>query len=168
MKFNQKLGGWGRENIIEKGGDKNMEWLKEIVNEAQDKEELIEMITEKISELYVSKEDAEKSGSEEIERLNKEISSIKNEYAIEKEIMAQGGKNAKAIRALIDESMIEVDEKGNITSINMEALKKSDPYLFKEIKTAVEGAEESKESTKKKEKNLFFESARKAAGVKSR
>jgi hypothetical protein len=145
-----------------------MDWLEAIFEEYESKDEIIEKIKEAISNIYVVKEDAEKSSSEEVEKLKKEISDIKNEYAIEKEILSQGGKNPKAVRALIDETMIKYDEEGNIISIDMEEIKKSDPYLFKEIKNVVEGAEESKMTAKKSDKNLFFESARKAAGIKSR
>ena len=48
----------------------------------------------------------------------------------------------------------------------MEKIKKSDPYLFKEIKKAVEGTPENKGGRRKSERNIFFESAKKAAGIK--
>lgn len=143
-----------------------MEWLKELLKKREDCDELFELISGAIKKRYG--QEAKKVGEyeAEIEKLKKEITSVKKEYAIEKEIVAQGGKNAKAIRALIDDNMIELDEEGNIIRIDIEKIKKSDPYLFKEIKNAVEGTPDEKGKRKKAEGNVFFDSARRAAGIK--
>lgn len=143
-----------------------MEWLREILKDEENGEELYEKIGGEIKERWGDNEKSVQEYEKEIEDLKKEISSAKRERVIEKEIEAQGGRNTKAIRALIEDDMIETDEEGNIVSIDMEKIKKSDPYLFKEIKKAVEGTPENKGGRRKSERNIFFESAKKAAGIK--
>lgn len=143
-----------------------MEWLKEMLKNEKNAEELFELIKGGIEKRYG--EDAKKAEDyeKEIEGLKNEIASVKKEYAIEKEIMAQGGRNAKAVRALIEDDMLEFDENGKLISVDIEKIKKSDPYLFKEIKNAVEGTPEDKSRRKKSEKSIFFDSAKRAAGIK--
>lgn len=157
------MGGYGGKK--ERRNDK-MEWLKEILKDEENGEELYERIGGEIKKRWGDNEKSAQEYEKEIEALKNEISSAKRERIIEKEIEAQGGRNTKAIRALIDEDMIETDEEGNIISIDMEKIKKSDPYLFKEIKKAVEGTPENKGGRRKSERNVFFESAKKAAGIK--
>ena len=143
-----------------------MEWLKEMLKNEKNAEELFELIKGGIEKRYGEGAKKAEDYEKEIEGLKNEIASVKKEYAIEKEIMAQGGRNAKAVRALIEDDMLEFDENGKLISVDIEKIKKSDPYLFKEIKKAVEGTPENKGGRRKSERNIFFESAKKAAGIK--
>lgn len=143
-----------------------MEWLKEMLKNEKNAEELFELIKGGIEKRYGEGAKKAEDYEKEIESLKNEIASVKKEYAIEKEIMAQGGRNAKAVRALIEDDMLEFDENGKLISVDIEKIKKSDPYLFKEIKNAVEGTPEDKSRRKKSEKSIFFDSAKRAAGIK--
>ena len=143
-----------------------MEWLKEMLKKQGSTDELFELIKNEIEKRYGKDAKKNEDYEKEIESLKKEIASVKKEYAIEKEIMAQGGRNAKAVRALIEDDMLEFDEDGKLISVDIEKIKKSDPYLFKEIKNAVEGTPEDKSRRKKNEKSIFFDSAKRAAGIK--
>jgi len=143
-----------------------MTWLKEMLKTREDADELFKNIEYEIEKRYGQGAKRIKDYEREIGRLKDEIASVKKEHAIEKEIMAQGGRNARAIRALIEDDMLEVNSEGKIVRMDIEKIKKSDPYLFKELKNAVEGSPEDKGSRKKTERNVFFESARRAAGIK--
>jgi len=143
-----------------------MIWLKEILKEREDAEELLKLVGSEIEKRYGAGAKRANEYEREIAKLKDEIASVKKEHAIEKEIMAQGGRNARAVRALIEESMVETDDGGKVIKVDLERIKKSDPYLFKELKNVVEGSPEDKGSRRKSERSVFFESARRAAGIK--
>lgn len=73
-----------------------------------------------------------------------EIKQLKIDSALESAITAAKGKNAKAIKALLNLENAELNDDGTIKGLaeQMEALQKSDDYLFeaKEKKTTVKGA----------------------------
>ena len=73
-----------------------------------------------------------------------EIKQLKIDNALETAITAAKGKNAKAIKALLNLGNAELNDDGTIKGLSdqIEALQKSDEYLFeaKETKTKVKGA----------------------------
>ena len=91
-----------------------MEWLEKLFSECESNEELIETIREYIEENYIA--DSEGMVTKEEynamkEELEKEVSNIKAEAEkirveamLEKEIIAEGGRNVKAIMAVLEES----------------------------------------------------------------
>ena len=151
-----------------------MEWLEKLFSECESNEELIETIREYIEENYIA--DSEGMVTKEEynamkEELEKEVSNIKAEAEkirveamLEKEIIAEGGRNVKAIMAVLEESDYIKDEDGNITGIDITGIKESAPYLFYDKKEMVEGTGVRKE-IKRKESGRFMESARRAAGI---
>ena len=85
----------------------------------------------------------------QLERLKEEAEQAKSAYgaelnalrvgsAVEKALIRAGARNLKAVGSLIDREQIAVDEKGGLTGLEqqLEALKQSDPYLFKESEQA--------------------------------
>lgn len=81
----------------------------------------------------------------QLERLKEEAEQAKSAYgaelnalrvssAVEKALIRAGARNLKAVGSLIDREQIAVDEKGGLTGLEqqLEALKQSDPYLFKD------------------------------------
>lgn len=74
-----------------------------------------------------------------------EIKQLKIDNAVDAAITGAKGKNAKAIKALLNLDKAELDEDGTIKGLaeQIEALQKSDSYLFdaKETKKKVKGAE---------------------------
>ena len=134
-----------------------MQWLKEIL-ENSSKEELEDKIMQYISENYVEKSAAEENGSdfkqkEELERniaqLKEELRKSKIDSELDKLIMNAGGRNVKAIKALINMDKVEIDEDGNITGVDIEAIKQECPYLFNIEESYNEGTGVNK-STKRK------------------
>lgn len=152
-------------------------WLEELIESCQSSEELFETICEYIDENFILIDDDEEKVSKSeydsvISKYEKEISELKesfeNEKAqalIEKDILEQGGRNAKAIMALLSDEDIIKDESGRITGVDITRIKESAPYLFKEISQKVEGTGAVKERRKKSDRQ-FMESAMRAAGIR--
>lgn len=63
-------------------------------------------------------------------KYNADISTIKRDSAVSMAIMQAKGKNPKAIQALLDMENIKVKADGTLEGLDLEALKKSDGYLF--------------------------------------
>ena len=152
-------------------------WLEDLIENCQSSEKLFEMICEYIDENFTltDGEDEKVPKSEYdsvISRYEKEINDLKenfeNEKAqaiIEKDILEQGGRNAKAIGALLNDEDIIKDENGRVTGVDITRIKESAPYLFKEISQKVEGTGAVKERRKKSDRQ-FMESALRAAGIR--
>lgn len=64
------------------------------------------------------------------DKYNKDIASVRKEAALDMAIMQAKGRNPKAIKALLDMDGITVAEDGTLKGLDLEALKKSDAYLF--------------------------------------
>jgi len=151
-----------------------MEWLEKLFSECESNEELMETIKEYIEENYnadsedfIEREEYEKMKDqyeEEIKRLKEEIEKEHINNMLENQIKAEGGKNAKAIMAVMEEENFLKDEEGKITGIDLTSVKEKAPYLFYEMAEKVEGTGVRKE-VKKAERNRFMESARRAAGI---
>lgn len=101
----------------------------------------------------------------ETARLNGIISENTKRYLIEKEIAKAGGRNPKAIMALLDMEKIGVDEEGLLTGLDLTELMESDPYLFDIVKKSVEGTGGRRAEPKINREDAFLYSARRAAGL---
>lgn len=84
--------------------------------------------------------------------------------AMEKAILEAGGKNAKAILALIDTDEVTLNEKGELEGMDLEAVKAEAPYLFNEKEEKTKGTGFQAAYTKKKttKENEIAQTFRKA------
>ncbi|MEA5082708.1 MAG: phage scaffolding protein [Lachnospiraceae bacterium] len=135
------------------------EWLKEILGESYT-DEADKKVAEKLGELFVSKADYNAANEKKMEleerandlvdngELQKKYDELKSKYKAETEslkkkvddvvknsavdmaIYKAKGKNAKAIKALIDMEKVTVKEDGTIMGLDLESIKKTDGYLF--------------------------------------
>lgn len=101
----------------------------------------------------------------ETARLNGIIGENTKKYLLEKAITRAGGRNPKAITALLNTDEIGVDEEGRLTGLDLTALMESDPYLFDIVKTSVEGTGSKKSEPRKNNDDAFLACARRAAGL---
>ena len=84
-----------------------------------------------------------------------ELEAVKKQAAVEKAILEAGGKNGKAILALIDMEAVNFDEKKGLKGLDLEAIKEEVPYLFHEKEEKKTGTGIRKSSgTKKKEDDI--------------
>ena len=116
-------------------------------------EERNRLLTEKSAAL-----DREKTLAEEALQNAKKIA------AMEKAILEAGGKNAKAILALIDADEVTMNEKGELEGLDLEAVKAEAPYLFNEKEEKTKGTGFQAAYTKKKttKENEIAQTFRKA------
>lgn len=89
-----------------------------------------------LSKKYQDLQDKYKTDTE---ALNKKMAKDKKSNAVDMAIMQAKGKNAKAIKALIDMDKVTLKDDGSLEGLDLEALKKSDAYLFDEVKNGIEG-----------------------------
>ena len=153
------------------------EWLDELFNGCESREELYEMIKEYIEENCITAdEDSETVTKAEYDALEesykKELNELKESFEkertsslIESEILSQGGKNPKAILAIISDKDMLRDESGKIVGIELSAVKESAPYLFKNDEEKGEGTGAVIKTKKRNGQTRFMESARRAAGL---
>ena len=94
----------------------------------------------------------EKSAALEREKTLAEeaLQNAKKIAAMEKAILEAGGKNAKAILALIDADEVTLNEKGELEGMDLEAVKAEAPYLFNEKEEKTKGTGFQAAYTKKK------------------
>lgn len=108
----------------------------------------------------------EKSAALEREKTLAEeaLQNAKKIAAMEKAILEAGGKNAKAILALIDADEVTMNEKGELEGLDLEAVKAEAPYLFNEKEKKTKGTGFQAAYTKKKttKENEIAQTFRKA------
>lgn len=108
----------------------------------------------------------EKSAALEREKTLAEeaLQNAKKIAAMEKAILEAGGKNAKAILALIDAEEVTLNEKGELEGLDLEAVKAEAPYLFNEKEEKTKGTGFQAAYTKKKttKENEIAQTFRKA------
>ena len=116
-------------------------------------EERNRLLTEKSAAL-----EREKTLAEEARQNAKKIA------AMEKAILEAGGKNAKAILALIDADEVTMNEKGELEGLDLEAVKAEAPYLFNEKEEKTKGTGFQAAYTRKKttKENEIAQTFRKA------
>ena len=156
----------------------DLKWLEDLFEECESKDELLEIVKEYIEENYIPKdEEGESVAKSEYDAMTEKYEGIikemkesaereKREKNIEEEILKGGGRNVKAVLAVVEEGDLIKDENGNVTGINLDAVKEREPYLFCEKEEKVEGTGVTLEGTGKKKNFRFMDSARKAAGLK--
>lgn len=64
------------------------------------------------------------------EALIQQLADQKRDAAIDAAIAAAKGRNSKAIKALLDPTKLKLKDDGTVEGLDLEALKKSDAYLF--------------------------------------
>lgn len=87
------------------------------------------------AELLQAAEDTEQSLAEVQEELSGkdgELAQSRKTAAVERAILEHGGKNVKAILALLDLEKIGYDAEAGLTDCNLEKVKEEAPYLFYE------------------------------------
>lgn len=74
------------------------------------------------------------ANSEQKKAHEAEITQLKLDNAVETALTAAGVKNNKALRALLDPDKIKLDDSGKLSGLSeqLEAVRKTDGYLFKE------------------------------------
>ena len=156
----------------------NLKWLDDLFEECESKEELLEIVKEYIEENYIpAEEEGEKVTKAEYDAMAEKYEGIikemkesaekeKRDKIIEEEILKSGGRNVKAVLAVVEEEDLIKDEQGNVIGIDLSTVKEKEPYLFKEKEEKVEGTGVTLKGRKKKKDFKFTESARRAAGLK--
>ena len=69
------------------------------------------------------------------EKYAADLAAIRLDAALDTAIARERGRSAKAIKALVDTSKLKLTDDGSIEGLDLEALKKSDPYLFEQVQT---------------------------------
>ncbi len=102
-------------------------------------------------------------------KYNADMAAVKKDAAVDMAILKAGGRNAKAIKALLDMDKISLKDDGSIEGLDMEGLKKSDGYLFNIESTGIEGTGKPREGEPQGGDTLkgFISAARAAAGLKN-
>ena len=113
---------------------------------------------EKVEQFLLALEERNRLLTEEALQNAKKIA------AMEKAILEAGGKNAKAILALIDADEVTMNEKGELEGLDLEAVKAEAPYLFNEKEEKTKGTGFQAAYTKKKttKENEIAQTFRKA------
>ena len=86
-----------------------------------------EALQKQIADLQKANEDQQKAHEAEIAQL-------RLDNAVEAAILAAGGKNVKAVRALMDADKLRLEKDGTVTGLSdqIKAIQKSDAYMFAE------------------------------------
>ena len=114
-----------------------------LVKERDGQIETLKNSTGDVDSLKKQIEDLQKANKEAADKHADEIKKMKIDSALDAAISNAKGKNAKAIKALLDIENAELDEDGTIKGLaeKIGALQKSDEYLFeaKETKPKMKG-----------------------------
>lgn len=65
-----------------------------------------------------------------IQKYSVDMAKMRRDAAVDREILRAGGRNVKAIRALINLDQVVLNEDGSLSGLDLDALKVSDSYLF--------------------------------------
>ena len=78
--------------------------------------------------------DLQKANEDQKKAHEAEISQLRLDNAVEAAILAAGGKNVKAVRALLDADKLRLEKDGTVTGLSdqIKAIQKSDAYMFAE------------------------------------
>ena len=101
-------------------------------------------------------------------KYNADMATVKKEAAVDMAILKAGGRNAKAIKALLDMDKISINDDGGIEGLDIEGLKESDGYLF-DLETKELRGTGTPEGGGRKTGPFdgFMAAARAAAGIRS-
>ena len=141
------------QELMQRLGIQSPETAKKVEQFLLALEERNRLLTEKSAAL-----EREKTLAEEALQNAKKIA------AMEKAILEAGGKNAKAILALIDADEVTLNEKGELEGLDLEAVKAEAPYLSNEKEEKTKGTGFQAAYTKKKttKENEIAQTFRKA------
>ncbi len=81
----------------------------------------------------------EEKYTQEKEAMAKQLADTAKNNAVDMAILQAGGRNAKAVKALLDMEKVTLKEDGTLDGLDLDALKKSDGYLFSEETTKIVG-----------------------------
>ena len=91
---------------------------------------------------------------EELTGKDGELAENKKTAAVERAILENGGKNVKAILALIDMEAVSYDAKEGLTGLDLEKVQAEAPYLFHEKTEKKKGTGAPTNRQKKKEDEI--------------
>lgn len=100
--------------------------------------ELKKTAGEEWQEKFTALEDKYKK---ETETMAKQLADTAKNNAVDMAILKAGGRNAKAVKALLDMEKVTLKEDGTLEGLDLDALKKSDSYLFSEETTKIVGTD---------------------------
>ncbi len=108
--------------------------LKQSVSERDKQLEELKKTNGSNDELKKQLETLQKANDEQKKAHEAEMYRLKLDNAVEAALAAAGAKNTKAVRALFDAEKLKLGEDGKLSGLDeqLEAVKKSDPYLFAE------------------------------------
>jgi len=87
-----------------------------------------------------------------------DLAAFRRDSAVNLLLAQSGARNIKAASALLDLSKVKIKEDGSVEGIDLEALKKSDPYLFVIEQTKEEGDGHAGAADAGKDKTATLES----------
>lgn len=76
------------------------------------------------------------------QKYDADTAKLKLENALDVAIIGAKGRSTKAVKAFLDLDKLKLKEDGTIEGLDLEALKKSEPYLFESIETNITGGGE--------------------------
>lgn len=103
----------------------------------------------KLMEIFLEMEEKMAAMEEELAGKDGELAESRKQAAVEKAILEAGGKNVKAIMALIDMEQVRYDTKKGLQNLDLESLKAEVPYLFHEKEEKMKGTGVTRGYTKK-------------------
>nr|DAQ88051.1 MAG TPA: minor structural protein [Bacteriophage sp.] len=98
-------------------------------------------------------ETVKKFDGKDPEKLSADLAALQKKYdadtaklrldnALDVAIIGAKGRSTKAVKAFLDLDKLKLKEDGTIEGLNLEALKKSEPYLFESVETNITGGGE--------------------------
>ena len=84
-------------------------------------------------------ENLETKYKKETEEMTKKLADTAKNNAVDMAILKEGGKNAKAIKALLDMDKINLKDDGTLEGLDLNGLKESDGYLFTQETRQISG-----------------------------
>lgn len=101
----------------------------------------------------------------DVEKLKGDLAALQQKYdadtaklrldnALDVAIIDAKGRSTKAVKAFLDYGKLKLKDDGTIDGLDLEALKKSEPYLFESVKTGIIGAEiQAAETSRRRREN---------------
>ncbi len=108
--------------------------LEKTLSERDEQLETLKKSTGNVEEMKKQIADLQAENKTKDEAHTAEMAKLKLDNAVDTALTTAGAKNIKAVRALLDASGLKLGEDGKLDGLTaqLEALKKSDGYLFKE------------------------------------
>lgn len=91
---------------------------------------------------------------QKVKSLMAELEAVKKQAAAEKAILEAGGRNGKAILALIDMEQVTFDEKKGLQGLDLDKIRAEAPYLFHEKEERKTGTGMTRSSRQKREDDI--------------